>query len=194
MIRGVVINLDGVGEAVNPAAVRGSPQRGGSDLRREIRRRRGKGIGGDLGDRGQQGECSQRWIEQQKLGGGGHQSHAVGSEGDAERRAGKGQSLLIHGGEIDDGDEVGGVLRSDEVPVVGHHEVMAVGRHIHGTGLTGDIDTTLDRIGRQRHDIDAVAGEVGDIEHATVLVERQIGRFAADRNHRPEGPGRCGKS
>ena len=176
----------GVGDAVDGRAVGGGGERGRDHLRRKGGQLGGEGLG-QVGESGHHLHGAGDGIEHHNAGGGDDQRLAVGGEGHAQRRIAGGERLARVAVQVDERDEVLASAWCREIAVVGNQEVLLIegdsqrarlGRHVHGA---------VDRVIRGRHDIDAVGGEVGDIQQTARLVEGNVGSLAGDRNNRPEG-------
>ena len=145
------------------------------------------GVGGHLRDGLEHGSGAQGRIELNKLVGGDHQRFVVDSESHAQRRISQRDHLLgIVGGQIDQGQRVGGAGRCGVVSKMRHQQPVTIGRKRDGARLRIDVDGRLNIAIRERHHIDAIRGEVGDVQDAARFIEGDVRRLAADRHYRAE--------
>ena len=166
----VILKGDAFSETVDRQSVTGNSKRRGLDRRWKSRRRLGQGLRHNSGNRVQRLSGAEYRVEKHEF----FRRHNYGTAVDAERyadgRISQRKRLLSVVRQID--DRQGVLLRGgrSEISEMDYDQVLSVRRHRQRTRLRGHIDRPLDRIIGQGHHVNAVRGEVGDVQDASPLV------------------------
>lgn len=124
-------------------------------------------------------------IEDEEILSGHDQGAVVGAKRQPQRRLRQRKRLLrvVGAGQVDQCETVGRRAGRGNVAVVRHQQPVSVGRDRNRVRLRHHIERSLDGLLGQRHHFDAIGREIGDVEHAPWLIERDVGSVASNRHH-----------